>query len=101
MKRHARIKPVQIVEISWGGRNYTRESWQRDKKTAIAALPTKGPFFFTITRDNVLIIATAPVSYRVIEEMYEDRFEEDAWVSYRSIADFERNESHLLKSLEV
>jgi hypothetical protein len=26
------------------------------------------------SRDNVLIIATAPVSYRFIEEIYEDRF---------------------------
>jgi hypothetical protein len=49
----------------------------------------------------MLIISTAPVSYRVIEEIYEDRFEEGAWVSYSSIDDFERNESHLFESLEV
>jgi hypothetical protein len=53
-----------------------------------------------MTSENVLIIATAPVSYRVIEEIYEDRFEEDAWVAYGSIDDFERKGSHLFESLE-
>ena len=101
MKKKITAKPVKIVEVSWDGRGYTRESWERDKETAKEALPKRGPFFFTITRDNVLIIATAPVSYRVIEEIYEDRFEEDAWVEYDSIDDFERKESHLFKCLEV
>jgi hypothetical protein len=100
MRKQTPIKPVQIVEISWDGRNYTRESWQRDKKTAKEALPNNGPFFFTITRDNVLIISTALVSYRVIEEIYEDRFDDEAWVSYSSIDEFESKESHLFESLE-